>query len=98
LDEYGAHRIIECTKNKFSLTVLWVGVWTGEEKNNVVRSKVTMHGVVNKLSAVISLKALNGMTKLCTSKSNKINNVLMHLRLALQRIRPAKLRRIIQQN
>jgi hypothetical protein len=57
-----------------------------------------MHGVVNKLSVFISLKALNGMTKLHASKSNKINNVLMHLRLALQRIRPAKVRKIIQQN
>jgi hypothetical protein len=84
-------------KNTFSLTVLWGGVWAGEVENNAVRSKGTMHGVVNKLTVVISLKTLNGMTKLHACKSNKINNV-MHLRLAHQRIRPAKVRKIIQQN
>jgi hypothetical protein len=41
-------------------------------ENNVVRSKRAMHGVINKLRAIISLKAFSRKTELSMSKSNKI--------------------------
>jgi hypothetical protein len=56
-------------------------------ENNAVRSKCTMHDVINKLRVIISLKAFNRKTELSASKSNKINNVLMYLGLALKWVR-----------
>jgi hypothetical protein len=67
-------------------------------ENNTVHSKRTMHGVINKLRAIISLKAFNRKTELSTSKSNKINNVLMYLGLALKWVRPAIVCKIIQKH
>jgi hypothetical protein len=67
-------------------------------ENNTVRSKRTMHGVINKLRAIISLKAFNRKTELSTSKSNKINNVLMYLGLALKWVCPAIVCKIIQKH
>jgi hypothetical protein len=67
-------------------------------ENNAVRSKSTMHGVINKLRAIISLKAFNRKTELSTSKSNKINNVLMYLGLALKWVRLEIVRKIIQKH
>ena len=57
-----------------------------------------MHGAVDKLSPVISLKALNGKTKLCAGVSNKIDDMLMYIGLVLKRERPTIVRKIIQQN
>jgi hypothetical protein len=59
LDEESAHGVVECAKNTFNLAVLCRGVWAGGVKNYVVCNKCTMHGVVNKLCAIISLKAFN---------------------------------------
>jgi hypothetical protein len=67
-------------------------------ENNAVRNKRTMHGVINKLRAIISLKAFNRKTKLSTSKSNKINNVLMYLGLSLKWVRPTIVHKIIQKH
>jgi hypothetical protein len=48
LYEESAHGVVEHAK-----------LWAREVKNYVVRNKGTMHGLVNKLGAIISLKAFN---------------------------------------
>ena len=55
-------------------------------------------GLVNELSAIISLEAFVTKAKLCASVSNEINHVTMHIRLSMERKSPAKVGEIIQQN
>ena len=44
--------------------------------------------MVDKLSPVISLKALNRKAELCAGISNKINDTLMYIEFVLKRERP----------
>jgi len=67
-------------------------------KDNTICAQGGVHGVVNKLSPIIGLKALNGKAELGVSISNKINDMLMYIGFVLKRERPTIVRKIIQQN
>ena len=66
-------------------------------KDDALRNEEIVHGMVNKFCPVISLKAFNGKTELCTNvwNRNKISKVLTNLRLVLKGKRPAKMSEII---
>jgi len=53
-------------------------------------------GSVDKLCAIVGLKALNGQTKLSANISNEINYGLVDARLASEGECPAEMRKIVQ--
>ena len=57
-------------------------------KDNTICAQGGVHGMVNKLSPIIGLKALNGKAELSASISNKINDMLMYIGFVLKRERP----------
>ena len=67
-------------------------------KDNAIGTEGGVHGVVNKFSPIISLKALNGKAELSASISDEINDMLMYIGLVLKRERPTIVQKIIQQN
>ena len=95
MEKQSAHRVVEGTKNAFSLTILLRGIGTGKMKDDALRSEDIVHGMVNKFCPVIGLKTFNGKAELCTNVWDKISKVLTNLRLVLKRKRPAKMSEII---
>jgi len=67
-------------------------------EDDAVGAEGGVHGVIDKLSPVIGLEALNGKAKLCTGISNKINDMLVYIVFVLKRECPIIVRIIIQQN
>ena len=62
-------------------------------KNNAIGAEGGVHGVVNKFSPIIGLKALNGKAELSASISNEINDMLMYIGFVLKRERPTIVRK-----
>jgi hypothetical protein len=94
MDQHGAHRVIEGTKDTFSFTVLWRSIGAGEMKNDAMGSKQVVHGMVNKFCPIINLEAFNGRNKLCANVWDKFSKVLTNLRLMLKQKRPVKMSEI----
>ena len=67
-------------------------------KDNNIGAEGGVHGVVNKFSPIIGLKALNGEAELSASISNKINDMLMYIGFVLKWEHPTIVCIIIQQN
>jgi hypothetical protein len=60
VEKQGLHRVVKGVKNAFSFAILCRGVRTREAHKGAVGCEEGGRGVVDKLRAVISLKALNG--------------------------------------
>jgi hypothetical protein len=96
VDEQRAHGVVESAKNTLSLAVLCGGIRTREAEQGAMVRQEGGRGSVDEFCAVISLKALNGQTKLSAYISNESDNGLVDVRLASEGECPAEMRVIIQ--
>jgi len=96
MKQESAHGVIERVKNTLSLAVLCGGVRTRETQQGAMGRQESGRGSVDKLCAIVGLKALNGQTKLSANISNEINYGLVDVRLASEGECPAEMRKIVQ--
>jgi hypothetical protein len=74
--------IVQRTNDAFSFAILRGGVRAGESWVNAAGGKECGEGIINKLSAIISLYSLDREAELCVDISAKINDVSGYLGLA----------------
>jgi len=91
----GAAYIVQRTDDAFSLAVLRGGVRARESEVNAAGGKEGGEGIIDELSAIISLHSLDRKAELCVDEGAKVNDVSGYLRLADEWERPTKVGEII---
>jgi hypothetical protein len=98
LERHGVHDIIGGMNHSLSLTVLWRRVGTLHPKLDTMRKEEGASGGVAKLMSIVSLKTLDGTTKLRGHISEKVRECGERVILMAQWKGPRVMSTIIQNN
>ena len=95
MDQKSLNHIFQDVQHSFSFAILSQGVRARGEEEGATCSEKRSGGIVDKLCAVICLKAANRQAKRCVGVRNKVDNMSMNLRFVPERERPTIMSKII---